>query len=120
MRKLFVLGIIMALTTTAFAGNREVGSVGGRIQQCERQAEVALKKKISTFANTYFIGFVDSIQLQPGDEAFFDKDEVWNSEKVPVIIHLFKLNTGGISYNVQVKLSVPECKVLSMENGSLY
>ncbi|WP_413558206.1 hypothetical protein [Bdellovibrio sp. HCB209] len=108
MKHLIISGLMIAMSATAFAG-----------EQCQGQAESAVKKEIATVENTSLVGWVNSIQLQPGEETFFDGDEAWNSEKFPVVIHLLKLETSGISYNVQVKLSVSDCKVLSIAHSSV-
>ncbi len=86
--------------------------------QCSNEAKLRLNEVIN-HSVTNIVRLEGSIRLEPKDETMIFGEEVWNSTSNPVEIHIFRLNTSGITHRMQVKMSLPKCKLISIHDHGL-
>jgi len=107
MKKLLAI-VSLVLSTTSFAS----------ANQCLNQATAQLTANINQEA-THIVRLEGTATLAPQEESMMFEGDIWNSSNSPVEIYIFRLNTRGITHRVQIKMSLPQCKLLGIYDHGL-
>ncbi len=107
MKKLLAI-VSLVVSTTSFASTH----------QCLNQAMLQLKANINQQV-TNLDRLEGSTTLAPQEESMMLAGDIWNSSNAPVEIYVFRMNTSGITHRIQVKMSLPQCKLLGIFDHGL-
>lgn len=102
MKKLLAIASLI-ISTSSFATTN----------QCLDEAKLQLTANINQQV-TNVVRLEGAETLAPGEESFMLGEEIWNSSKSPVEIYVFRMNTSGIAHRMQVKMTLPRCRVLAI------
>lgn len=81
--------------------------------QCLENARLNLSANLNHNV-THIVRLEGSMTLEPGEDTMMLEGDVWNASNKAVEVYIFRLNTAGISHRMQVKMSLPACRVISI------
>ena len=107
MKKLLAI-VSLVVSTTSFAS----------AHKCLDQATAQLMANINQQV-TNLVRLEGSATLAPQEESMMLEGDIWNSSNELVEIYVFRMNTSGITHRIQVKMSLPQCKLLEIFDHGL-